>query len=133
MKTRNTRKAFIALGGLLHLAPSANSEFADGAKCAGLISAPFMIDDAGVKIESATLVSATAQAPEHCDVRGAIWPEARFAAGRTGLLIAAENLFLSDVAPKAGFQVFRWMADERRHDGERNAICCRQYGQSTPS
>ena len=79
MKTRNTRKAFIALGGLLHLAPSANSEFADGAKCAGLISAPFMIDDAGVKIESATLVSATAQAPEHCDVRGAIWPEARFA------------------------------------------------------
>jgi len=38
-----------------------------------------MIDDAGVKIESATLVSATAQAPEHCDVRGAIWPEARLA------------------------------------------------------
>ena len=79
MKTRNARKAFIALGGLLLLAPSANSAFADGAKCAGLISAPFMIDGAEVKIESATLVSATAQAPEHCDVRGAIWPEARFA------------------------------------------------------
>ena len=39
MKTRNTRKAFIALGGLLLLAPAANSAFADGAKCAGLISA----------------------------------------------------------------------------------------------
>ena len=32
-----------------------------------------------VKIESANTVAATAKAPAHCDVRGVIWPEARFA------------------------------------------------------
>jgi len=34
---------------------------------------------AGVKIESAKLVAAAPNLPEHCDVRGVIWPEARFA------------------------------------------------------
>jgi tannase/feruloyl esterase len=55
---------------------SAQSVFADGAKCAALASASFGSE---IKIESATLVAATPQAPEHCDVRGAIRPEARFA------------------------------------------------------
>jgi hypothetical protein len=32
-----------------------------------------------VKIESAKLIPATAKAPEHCDVRGTIWPENQFA------------------------------------------------------
>ena len=32
-----------------------------------------------VKIESARLVGATSNLPEHCEVRGVIWPEARFA------------------------------------------------------
>ncbi len=32
-----------------------------------------------VKIASATLVAATSATPEHCDVRGTIWPEAGFA------------------------------------------------------
>jgi hypothetical protein len=32
-----------------------------------------------VKIESASLTPATAKTPEHCDVRGTIWPENRFA------------------------------------------------------
>ena len=45
-------------------------------KCADLAAMPFGAD---VKIESAKLVMATAALPEHCDVRGVIWPEARFA------------------------------------------------------
>jgi hypothetical protein len=32
-----------------------------------------------VKIESAKLVAAAPNLPEHCDVRGVIWPEAKFA------------------------------------------------------
>jgi len=32
-----------------------------------------------VKIDSATQVLAKENLPEHCDVRGTIWPEARFA------------------------------------------------------
>jgi feruloyl esterase len=32
-----------------------------------------------VKIESAKTVAATVNLPEHCDVRGVIWPEAKFA------------------------------------------------------
>ncbi len=32
-----------------------------------------------VKIHSATLVTSKANMPEHCDVRGVIWPEAKFA------------------------------------------------------
>jgi feruloyl esterase len=33
----------------------------------------------GIKISSARLVAATENLPEHCDVRGSIWPEAGFA------------------------------------------------------
>jgi hypothetical protein len=50
--------------------------FADGTKCAALASASFGTE---VKIHFANLVPATAQAPEHCEVRGVILPEARFA------------------------------------------------------
>lgn len=72
MKTR-TIFALLVLG-IATL--SARSAFADGAKCAALASASFGSE---VKIESATLVSATVQVPEHCDVRGTVWPEAKFA------------------------------------------------------
>jgi feruloyl esterase len=50
--------------------------FADGAMCAALASKSFGAD---IKIDSATLVAATPNLPEHCDVRGVIAPEARFA------------------------------------------------------
>src|SRR5262245_61484757 len=55
---------------------SARSVLADDAKCVALLSTSFGSE---VKIESAKLVAATPQAPEHCDVRGTIWPEAKFA------------------------------------------------------
>jgi hypothetical protein len=45
-------------------------------KCTDLSTTPFGTE---VKIESATLVAAAAAMPEHCDVRGTIWPEAKFA------------------------------------------------------
>ncbi len=45
-------------------------------KCDDLSSMSFGAD---VKVESAKLVSGTAALPEHCDIRGVIWPEARFA------------------------------------------------------
>jgi pimeloyl-ACP methyl ester carboxylesterase len=45
-------------------------------KCSDLSTTAFGTE---VKIESATLVPATATMPEHCDVRGTIWPEAKFA------------------------------------------------------
>jgi feruloyl esterase len=44
-------------------------------KCGDLGSADFGAD---VKVESAKLVSSTASLPEHCDIRGTIWPEAKF-------------------------------------------------------
>src|SRR5215471_1356889 len=44
-------------------------------KCDELGSAEFGAD---VKVESAKLVSAAASLPEHCDIRGTIWPEAKF-------------------------------------------------------
>lgn len=44
--------------------------------CDQLAGMPFGAD---VKIESAKLVPATANLREHCDIRGVIWPEARFA------------------------------------------------------
>ncbi len=49
---------------------------ADGAACSALTSKSF---GAEVKIESAALVPATSSAPEHCEVRGVIAPEAKFA------------------------------------------------------
>ena len=45
-------------------------------KCSGI---PAMSFGSDVKIESATLAPATAKTPENCDVRGTIWPEAKFA------------------------------------------------------
>jgi hypothetical protein len=45
-------------------------------KCEELAALPFGAD---VTIESAKTVSALSNLPEHCDVRGVIWPEARFA------------------------------------------------------
>ncbi len=58
-----------ALGGSLAMADPA-------AKCTGLAGSPLK---SGVTIESATLVAATTALPELCDVRGTIWPEAKFA------------------------------------------------------
>jgi feruloyl esterase len=45
-------------------------------KCDSLATHPFGDE---VKIQSATLVAAKGKMPEHCDVRGVIWPEAKFA------------------------------------------------------
>jgi hypothetical protein len=45
-------------------------------KCETLAGNQFGPD---IKIESAKLIAATAKLPEHCDVRGVIWPESRFA------------------------------------------------------
>ncbi len=45
-------------------------------KCDSVPAASFGSE---VKIESATLVTATSLLPDHCDIRGTIWPEARFA------------------------------------------------------
>src|SRR6202166_2624301 len=48
-------------------------------KCEELPSAPLgNLFGPDVKIESAKLVAAAANLPEHCDVRGMIWPEAKF-------------------------------------------------------
>ncbi len=45
-------------------------------KCDALAAKPF---GGGVKIHAATLIAAQGNLPEHCDVRGVIWPEAGFA------------------------------------------------------
>src|ERR1700719_4859482 len=45
-------------------------------KCDELAGKQFGND---VKIDSAKLVPAATNLPEHCDVRGVIWPEAKFA------------------------------------------------------
>jgi hypothetical protein len=45
-------------------------------KCEEMAAGAFGAD---VKIESAKLVAAAANLPEHCDIRGVIWPEAKFA------------------------------------------------------
>jgi Tannase and feruloyl esterase len=60
--------------GLLLLAATRLS--AQTVKCTDLLTKSF---GAEVKLESATVVAATATTPEHCDVRGTIWPEAKFA------------------------------------------------------
>ena len=54
----------------------AGTELYAQVKCTDLLTKSF---GAEVKIESATVVAATATMPEHCDVRGTIWPEAKFA------------------------------------------------------
>jgi feruloyl esterase len=71
-----TQKMCLLVGLLLLLTKAA---LADGAKCAGLVSASMRVGDSAVKIESATLVAAAGNIPEHCDVRGVIAPEAKFA------------------------------------------------------
>src|SRR5580700_9231692 len=45
-------------------------------KCSDITAMSFGSE---VKIESATLAPANARTPENCDVRGTIWPEAKFA------------------------------------------------------
>ncbi|MDX2029539.1 MAG: tannase/feruloyl esterase family alpha/beta hydrolase [Blastocatellia bacterium] len=55
---------------------SAASAPAQNAACSALASKSF---GAEIRIESAVMVRASPQAPEHCDVRGVIAPEARFA------------------------------------------------------
>lgn len=80
MKTITIRKVFIA--GLLFFSLGAQSVFAQSEKCTSLTSAAFTVSDSTVKFESATLVAASATAPEHCDVRGTIWPE-NFTCGKS--------------------------------------------------
>src|SRR5712671_4956829 len=63
---------------MLALTAGANSFVLAGGpsmKCDALAGKSFGDD---VKIQSATLVAAAANLPEHCDVRGTIWPEAGF-------------------------------------------------------
>lgn len=64
----------LSLCGLLLI--GVNICLAQSGKCTTLAGRSF---GAEVKIDSATLVAATATVPEHCDVRGVILPEARFA------------------------------------------------------
>src|SRR5262249_59197729 len=52
------------------------SLYSQTVKCTDLPTKSF---GAEVKIESATMAPGAATTPEHCDVRGAIWPEAKFA------------------------------------------------------
>ena len=52
------------------------SAAAPAMKCDTLLSRPFGED---VKLRAATLVAAKGNLPEHCDVRGVIFPEAQFA------------------------------------------------------
>ena len=64
------------LTSLLIIAGGVQMVFAQSEKCAGLAAASLGAD---IKIDSAQLVAATSAAPEHCDVRGVILPEAKFA------------------------------------------------------
>lgn len=68
--------ALIALSGGLIIFCTMPQVFAQSDKCAGLTATSFSAD---VKIDSAVLVPASTVAPEHCDVRGVILPEAKFA------------------------------------------------------
>src|SRR5262245_5609765 len=55
---------------------TSSSRYAQTVKCTDLLGKSFGPE---VKIESADVVATTATIPEHCDVRGTIWPEAKFA------------------------------------------------------
>jgi hypothetical protein len=59
-----------------YIALSACALAAPAMKCDDLAAMQFAPD---VKIESAKLVAAAGNLPEHCDVGGVIWPEAKFA------------------------------------------------------
>lgn len=61
---------------MLWLVPALAASEPASIKCDALAAKAFGKD---VKIDSATLVAAKADLPGHCDVRGVIWPEARFA------------------------------------------------------
>ena len=63
-------------GGLLLLLSSALNVSAQGDRCTQLAAKTF---GAEVKVTSAQIIAANATAPEHCDVRGVILPEAKFA------------------------------------------------------
>ena len=65
------RKAVFVL-----LLPAIGAFAAPVKSCGDLATMPFGPD---VKIESAKLISSTPRMPEHCDVRGVIWPENNFA------------------------------------------------------
>jgi feruloyl esterase len=60
---------------LVSIAISASVLAASAKTCSDLASTKFGAD---VKIESAKMVPAAANVPEHCDVRGVIWPESKF-------------------------------------------------------
>jgi hypothetical protein len=62
---------FVCLSILL----SAAAYAAPAMECVALSAKSFGAD---VKLESAKTVAATANLPEHCEVRGVIWPEAKF-------------------------------------------------------
>src|SRR5579864_4229400 len=47
----------------------------DVVKCSDLAATAFGSE---VKIDSAAIVIATGTTPEHCNIRGTIWPEAKF-------------------------------------------------------
>ncbi|HEX4948792.1 MAG TPA: tannase/feruloyl esterase family alpha/beta hydrolase [Blastocatellia bacterium] len=69
MKTRLLFFVFV-------LSLASSHALADGTRCAALAGKAFGAD---IKIDSATLVAATPSVLEHCDVRGVIAPEAKFA------------------------------------------------------
>jgi feruloyl esterase len=69
--------SLLALFGLLLIpVPLVRASGIDAEKCRALMSTDLGSD---IKIESAVMVAETPQAPEHCDVRGVIAPEAKFA------------------------------------------------------
>jgi Tannase and feruloyl esterase len=78
MKIGHSGNILAVIGGFVLLA-LAHPTLADDAKCAALASASFTVGNSGVTIESATRVAASGNLPEHCDVRGVIAPEAKFA------------------------------------------------------
>lgn len=63
----------------LVLVGTAIPAFADPSKCEALRSKTFAVGDSAVTIESSTMVAAAGNLPAHCDVRGVIAPEGRFA------------------------------------------------------
>ena len=67
--------------GLLLTAGLVSAADAAADKCAGLAAKAFKLEavEDVVTIHSAALVAAQGNVPAHCDVRGVIWPEAKFA------------------------------------------------------
>lgn len=84
---------------LLLITCVAVSARAQSVNCSALASKSFGAD---IKIESATVVAATQQAPEHCDVRGVIAPEAKFAVKLRAGLAFGETFMRFMVRPPLG-------------------------------